>query len=68
MARRLYVPRDGSMIFGMLIALFGIILLPYVFILALAQSGDNVSPLTTLKSVGRPVAAGIERLRRRLGQ
>jgi hypothetical protein len=61
--RALRVPRSGSMILSMFVALMATALLPIVFLAALAASAEaHPRPLVdTLRDLGRPVAQGIAR-------
>lgn len=60
----LRVPRSGSMIVTMFLALAATALLPIVFMAALAASADSRprSPVEELKELGRPLAASAARL------
>jgi len=62
--RAIRVPRSGSMILTMFLALVATTLLPIVFMAALAASADAhpKSIGETLKELGRPIATGAERL------
>jgi hypothetical protein len=62
------VPRSGSMIISMFLALVATTLLPVVFIAALTASADAHprSPLDMLRAIGRPVGAQLARLVDRL--
>ena len=62
--RAIRVPRSGSMILTMFVALVATTLLPIVFMAALAASAD-AQPRSlgeTLKELGRPAVIGVERL------
>ena len=61
--RALRVPRSGSTIFGMLIALVATMLLPFVFMAALAQSAESrPRPLhETIVEVGAPIVRALDR-------
>ena len=62
--RTLRVPRSGSMILTMFVALVATTLLPIVFMAALAASAE-AHPRSlgeTLKELGRPAVIGVERL------
>lgn len=62
------VPRSGSMIVGMFLALIATALLPVIFLAALAASAEAHprSLVETLEDLGRPVANGVSRLTSRL--
>jgi hypothetical protein len=66
--RAMRVPRSGSMIFGMFLALMGTMLLPIVFMAALAASAEtHPRPLgETLKDLARPIVAAAAHLRARM--
>ena len=66
--RALRVPRSGSMIFTMFLALVATALLPIVFMAALAASAESHPRplLETLKELGHPVASSAARLWSRL--
>jgi hypothetical protein len=62
--RAIRVPRSGSMILTMFVALVATTLLPIVFMAALAASAD-AHPRSlgeTLKELGRPALVGVEHL------
>ena len=63
--RAMRVPRSGSMILTMFLALVATTLLPFVFMAALAASAEQHprSIVETLKDLGRPVAHLVARLR-----
>ena len=63
--RAMRVPRSGSMILTMFVALLATALLPIVFMAALAASAEaHPRPLVeTLKDLGRPLAGAAARLR-----
>ncbi len=62
--RVMRVPRSGSMILTMLVALVATWMLPVVFMAALSASADphpkRLGP--ALRDLSRPVVAGVERL------
>ena len=62
--RALRVPRSGSMILTMFLALIATTLLPIVFMAALAASADeHPRPIVeTLKDLGRPIAGAVTRV------
>jgi hypothetical protein len=64
--RALRVPRSGSMILTMFVALMATALLPIVFMVALAQSADAhpQSIVETMKELGRPIARLTQRVSR----
>jgi len=64
--RALRVPRSGSMILTMFVALMATALLPIVFMAALAQSADAHprSIVETMKELGRPIARLTQRVLR----
>ncbi len=66
--RAIRVPRSGSMIVTMFVALIATMVLPMVFMLALASSAEShPRPIAqTLKDLGRPLVVGVERLVDRL--
>ena len=61
--RAIRVPRSGSMILSMMIALVAIFLLPIVFLGALSHSADAhpQSMRQTLATMAQPVRAAVER-------
>ncbi|HXU74461.1 MAG TPA: hypothetical protein VN947_34440 [Polyangia bacterium] len=61
--RALRVPRSGSMVLSMLVALLAIFALPFVFLGALSHSADAHPPSMreTLASFARPVEAALSR-------
>ncbi|MCU1278808.1 MAG: hypothetical protein JWM53_2354 [bacterium] len=63
--RAMRVPRSGSMIFGMFLALMATMLLPIVFMAALAASAEaHPRALTeTLKDLARPLVSAAAHLR-----
>lgn len=66
--RAMRVPRSRGMIFGMFLALMGTMLLPIVFMAALAASAE-AHPRAfgeTLKELTRPLVAAVARLRARI--
>jgi hypothetical protein len=64
MFRTLRVPRSGSMIFTMLVALVATAVLPIIFMAALAASAESHPRplLETLKELGHPLASSAARL------
>jgi len=63
--RAMRVPRSGSMILTMFIALIATAILPIVFMAALAASAEAHprSMVETLKDLGRPIAGAVTHLR-----
>ena len=61
--RGLRVPRSGSTILSMMVALVAIFLLPIVFLGALTHSADAhpQSMRATLSSLARPVESAVQR-------
>jgi len=66
--RAMRVPRSGSMIFGMFLALVATMLLPIVFMAALAASAEAHPRALgeTLKDLARPIVTAAEHLRARI--
>lgn len=66
--RAMRVPRSGSMILSMFLALVATALLPIVFMAALAASAEaHPRPIVeTLKDLGRPIAGAVAHLVARL--
>ena len=66
--RAMRVPRSGSMIFGMFLALMGTMLLPIVFMAALAASAETHPRAIgeTLKDLARPIVTAAAHLRARI--
>ncbi len=68
--RAIRVPRSGSMILTMFVALVATMVLPIVFMAALAASAE-AHPRSlgeTMKELARPLAAGVEHLASRARQ
>ncbi len=61
--RAIRVPRSGSMILSMLVALVAIFLLPIVFLGALSHSADvhPASMRETLSTLAQPLVAAVQR-------
>ena len=66
--RAMRVPRSGSMIFGMFLALLATMLLPIVFMGALAASAEaHPRPVgETLKDLARPIVTAAAHLYARI--
>lgn len=68
--RAIRVPRSGSMILTMFVALIATMVLPIVFMAALAASAEaHPRPLgETMKELARPMVLGVEHLAARARQ
>jgi len=61
--RALRVPRSGSMVLSMMVALLAVFALPFVFLGALAHSAEAHPPSMreTLATLARPLEAAVSR-------